>query len=192
MLERIQSEGLQKAEAERERILSEAKTEADRIRASAQEEAASTLAKAEAEAKASLARGTATLEQAARDLLLRLRTEIGRQLQTAATAAATAPLSSPEVVTSLIQELVKEGGKGSVTVSTHPELGEKLKPLLPALLQDLKGEVVMNPKTGAGFTLRFSESPQGVDVSAEAVAEWLAASVRPELATLLLSTSTED
>jgi len=191
LLERIQSEGLQKAETERERILSEARSEAESLLANAREEAAAIQETAKAEAAATLARGTATLEQAARDLLLRLRTELSRQLQAAAAAAASSSLSSSDIVSDLLRELVKEGGKGAVTVETNPELGETLKALLPSLLKDVEGEVIMNPKAGAGFSVRFSDSPQGMDVSADAVAEWLAASVRPELASLLKPSSTE-
>ncbi len=192
LLERIQSEGLQKAETERERILSEARKEAETLLAQAKSEADSIRETAEADARAALERGTATLEQAARDLLLRWRTELSRQLEVAASTAASSSLSSSEIVAGLLKELVKEAGKGTVRVETNAALADALKPLLPSLLNDVDGEVVMNPKTGSGFSVRFADSPQGVDVSAEAVAEWLAAAVRPELAALLTPSSAGD
>jgi V/A-type H+-transporting ATPase subunit E len=189
LLERIQSEGLQKAEAERETILDQARNEAEGILQSARNEADDIRQKATAEAAASLQRGQATLEQAARDLLLRLRTEMHRQVQIAAEKAASATLSSEEAVAALLKERIQhQDASTHITVETNPALGEKLKPLLPALLQEAGvagGEVVMHPKAGAGFELRFSDSTAGVDISAEAVAEWLSSLIRPELAALL-------
>lgn len=186
LLERIQSEGLKKAEAERESLLTEAQSKADAILADSRKQAKDIVEKAEAEAEANLKRGTTALEQAARDLLLRLRTEIGRQLNLAAQQAASAPLSSEELIKELLPELVKRGS-GDVTVVAADPLAEKLKALLPALLKDAdkQGTVIMNPKTGAGFQLRFEDSPEGIDFTAESVADWISAGLRPELAELL-------
>jgi len=196
LLERIQSEGLKKAETERDAILERARAEAEGILESARKEAADLTAQAESEAEATLQRGKAALRQAARDELLRLRTEIGRQLNLAAKKAASAPLSSEDLIPDLLRELVKaHGASGTVTVEAGAPLADKLKDLLPALLKDAGaegGEVVMNPKTGAGFHLRFGDSAQGIDLTDEAVADWLGAHLRPELAELLKPESSGD
>jgi vacuolar-type H+-ATPase subunit E/Vma4 len=191
LLERIQSEGLKKAESEREEILNQARTDAASIIEKATQEAEAIRAAAEADAEATQKRSLATLEQSARDVLLRLRTEMNHQLRVAAEKAASAPLSSADVVAGLIKELISSRKtSGTITVETHPGLGAELEALLPALLKDAGANdvrIVMNPKSGAGFQLRFSDSAEGIDVSAEAVAEWLGALVRPELTALLKS-----
>lgn len=196
LLERIQSEGLAKAESERESILEEARAEADRLVETAKRDADTIRTQAEQDAESTRKRGEATLEQAARDLQLRLRTEISRQLRLAAETAAASSLSSAERVAGLIKDLVAARAEGaSITVQTNEKLGANLKPLLPALLRDAGaegGEVVMNPKTGAGFHLTFSDSPEGVDVTAGAVADWLSAMLRPELTALLQAESAPD
>ncbi|MDA3873772.1 MAG: hypothetical protein PF795_07405 [Kiritimatiellae bacterium] len=186
LLERIHSEGLKKAEAERKTLLADAQSKADALLADARKQAEDIVKKAEAEAEANLKRGTTALEQAARDLLLRLRTEIGRQLKLAAQQAASAPLASEELIKELLPVLAKRGS-GSVQVVASDPLAEKLKALLPALLKDAdkQGKVIMNPKTGAGFQLRFEDSPEGIDFTAESVAEWISDWLRPELAELL-------
>jgi V/A-type H+-transporting ATPase subunit E len=186
LLERIQSEGLKKAEAERETLLADAQNKSDAILSEARKQAENIVEKAESEAKAHLKRGTTALEQSARDLLLRLRTEIGRQLKLAAQQAASATLSSEELIQDLLPELAKRGS-GNVRVEASDPLADKLKTLLPALLKDAGkgGEVIMNPKTGAGFQLQFEGSPEGIDFTAESVAEWISAGLRPELAELL-------
>lgn len=196
LLERIQSEGLAKAESERDSILKQARSKADDIIESANKEAENIRRQAETDAEASRKSGEATLQQAARDLLLRLRTELSRQLHLAAKTAAGSSLSSTDRVSELIKDLVAaRTDAGTVTVEANRDLAEKIKPLLPALLRDAGaegGEIVMNPKTGAGFHLQFSNSPEGMDVSAEAVADWLSAMIRPELASLLQPESASD
>jgi len=186
LLERIQSEGLKKAEVERDQILAGAKAKADTILADAKAQADKIKADAEKQATDQLAQGKTALEQAARDLLLKLRTEIARQLNRAAEKAATASLSSEDVISSLLPELVKSGS-GNVTIETGSALADKLTALLPSLLKDAgkDGTVVMNPKTGAGFKLRFEDSAESIDFTSQALADWLSQNLRSELATLL-------
>lgn len=189
LLERIHTEGLKKAEAERDNLLSEAQAKADQILAEAQKKAEEIRSQAEKDAEASLQRGTTALEQAARDVLLRLRTEIARQVNVAAQKASSATLSSQDVVAGLIVDLVKaQASTGSVQIEAHPELGEHLQNALPALLKDAgssaEATVIMNPKTQSGFTLRFGESAEGIDCTENAVAEWLSSGLRKELADL--------
>ncbi|WFB34843.1 hypothetical protein P3T73_11800 [Kiritimatiellota bacterium B12222] len=186
LLERIQKEGLQKAETQRDQILADAKSKAASLLEDAKAEAIKIKADAEKQAEASVARGQTALEQAARDLLLKLRTEMARQVNTAAEKAATATLSSEEILSQVLPELAKSGS-GNFELEAGSATSEKLKALLPALLRDSGkgGEVVMNPKSGAGFQLRFSESAEAVDFSSQAVADWVSQLLRPELSALL-------
>lgn len=188
LLERIQSEGLKKSESERNQILSTANASAAKIIAEAKKEAEALKADALREADATLQQGKTALEQAARDLLLKLRSEITRQVNVAAAKAASTALSAPELISTLIPELAKSG-KGKVIIETGSAMADQLHALLPALLKEAgkEGEVVMNPKSGAGFQLRFADSPEALDFSAQAVADWLSHSLRPDLAELLRS-----
>ena len=197
LLDRIHTEGLKKAEAEREKLLAEAKAKADQIVSTATAEAEAIREKAEQDAKASIARGTTALEQAARDVLLRLRTEIARQIKIASQKAASSTLSSSEVVAGLIPDLVKaQAEKGNVTVEANPELAAHLEKALPALLNDVgssaEANVILNPKLNSGFVLHFGDSAEGIDLTDSAVAEWLSAGLRKDLADLLAPASQED
>jgi len=190
LLDRIHSEGLKKAEADREKLLSQAQAKADQILADAEAQATAIREEADRDAEAAKARGTTALEQAARDVLLRLRTEIARQLKLASQKAASATLSSSDVVANIITDLVKAHTEsGRVTVEAHPELAEHLKNALPALLRDAgasaEAEVIMNPKTQSGFTLRLGDSAEGIDLTEAAVAEWISAGLRKDIADLL-------
>ncbi len=189
LLERIHAEGLKKAESDREAILRQAREDAERLLASARADAEELKRGAAKEADALLSRGKASLEQAARDVLLRLRNEIARQVQAAARSAAAGPLSSADQVAALLKELVSARAQGSrVTVEAGPELAGKLKELLPSLLRDAGasgGELVLNPRTGAGFELRFGEGGECLDLGEAAVADWLVSHLRADLAALL-------
>jgi V/A-type H+/Na+-transporting ATPase subunit E len=186
LLERIQNEGLKKAEADRDQILESAKAAADKIIADAKHAANTIRESAERDATANLLQGQTALTQAARDLLLKLRSEIARQVNVAAEKAATSALSAPELVSAILPELAK-CGTGNLKIEAGSALAAQLKDLLPALLKEAgkDGEVVMNPKSGAGFQLRFTDTPEAIDFSSQAVADWLSHSLRPELADLL-------
>lgn len=194
LLDRIHTEGLKKAESERDTLLSEAKVKASRIIEEAQKKAEALQAEAEQRAEASIARGTTALEQAARDVLLKLRSEIARQVTVAAQTAASSTLSSPEVVAALITDLVKSHvASGNVQIECHPELGGHLKKSLPALLKDVgssaEAKIIMNPKTQSGFILRLGDSAEGIDLTESAVGEWISAGLRKDIADLFAPTA---
>ncbi len=186
LLERIQNEGLKKSEAERDQILADAQSKAENVLSDARQQAEKIIADAEKQAEASISRGQTALEQASRDLLLKLRTEMARQINVAAEKAAASVLSSEELISQVIPVLAASGS-GKVSVEAGEELAGKLKDLLPALLKDAGqgSEVVMNAKTGAGFSLSFGDSAEAVDFTSQAVADWLSQNLRPELAALL-------
>lgn len=190
LLDRIHSEGLRKAEAEREDILSQARKEAEAITAAARQQAETLAAEAASKAEASEQRAKAAIQQAARDSLLTFRAELTRQVNAAAKSAAAAQLSSTELVGSLLKQLLEHRSEtGAITVEAGSKLAGTLEQLLPALLRDLgskaETQIHMNPRSGEGFRLKFADSAAVLDLTDAAVANWLAAYLRPELASLL-------
>ncbi|MCI5778477.1 MAG: V-type ATP synthase subunit E family protein [Lentisphaeria bacterium] len=104
LLEKINHDGIQKAEAEREKILAAARAEAEAIRAEAEKAAAAIRAEAE-KANAALHEKTlSSLRQARRDILLQLRSELRSRLE-AAVGDSTARALSPEFTAGIIREL---------------------------------------------------------------------------------------
>lgn len=194
LLDRIHTEGLKKAQAEHDALLEHARAEARRIREQAEQEAEALRRQAQTDADATQARGRTALQQAARDTLLQFRAELARQLQTAAKTAAKTTLASPELIAALLKDLVsKNAASVNLTLETGPELAKALEPLLPALLKDAgadgTAEIILNPRTSAGFKLRFADSAAVADFTDDAVADWLSATLRPELAALLRTDS---
>ena len=104
LLQKINDEGVKKAEAERERILAEANTEATRVIESAKAEAEKRLAAAKSECEALQKRAESAVAQAARDILLKLKAELEARLN-AAVADATAQALTPELMAGIVREL---------------------------------------------------------------------------------------
>ena len=104
LLQKINDEGVKKAEAERERIIAEANAEAKRLVDEAKTEAEKQLAAAKSECEALQKRAESAVAQAARDILLKLKAELEARLN-AAVADATAQALTPELMAEIVREL---------------------------------------------------------------------------------------
>ncbi len=104
LLDKINQEGIMKAEAQKAGILAAAAAEAEAITADAKKEAEKIIAEAKKEAEAVALRTAAALEQSRRDILLQLREELAARLGEAIQDAGAAALS-PEYMAALIREL---------------------------------------------------------------------------------------
>ena len=76
LLEKIHEEGIEKAAAEKDKILADAAREAETIVKTAKTEAEAIVKAAREEAEKSEKRAQATIRQAARDIILALKTEL--------------------------------------------------------------------------------------------------------------------
>lgn len=104
LLEKINAEGVKKAEAERDRILAAARAEAGKIVAEARADAEKTVAEAKHESEALRLRAESAVKQAARDTLLQLKSELETRLAGAVDGAVAAALS-PELMAAIVREL---------------------------------------------------------------------------------------
>lgn len=104
LLEKINQDGIQKAEAEKARIIAAANAEADAIRAAAARTAAAMKSDAEKANAALHAKTLSALQQARRDILLELRGELKERLS-AAVGDSVAQALTPEFTAGLIREL---------------------------------------------------------------------------------------
>ena len=86
LLDRIDRDGIKKAEAEQVRIIGEAREEADAIVAKAHEEADAIVAAAKAASATLQEKGEQALRQSARQVMLEVRAELERRVAQAATA----------------------------------------------------------------------------------------------------------
>ena len=104
LLEKINAEGVKKAEAERDRIVSAAKSEAEAVVAAARTEAEGIVAAAKAESEALRMRAESAVRQSARDAVLKLKAELEERLA-AAVRDASAQALSPELMAEVVKQL---------------------------------------------------------------------------------------
>jgi V/A-type H+-transporting ATPase subunit E len=191
LLERIHSEGVRKAEDEREKILAAARAEAEKLVTAARQQAAELVASARRDAEAAARNGQETLRQAARDTLLSLRQQLQARLRTVVRAGVGEALG-PEALAGLLAPLVQgalaQEGVNAVEVLLPPAAAEALRgTFLARLAQDLRERVSLAPVPGlqAGFRLRFDGGDVVYDFSDAALAEALCTFLNPKLAELV-------
>ncbi|QBG47039.1 ATPase [Verrucomicrobia bacterium S94] len=185
LIEQIQKEGVEKANTEADSIISQAKEKAAKIVADAEAKAKETLKQAETEAAAFADRSVKTLEQAARDLLItvgqgceKVVTEtLGREVENAL---------SGELLQKMIADVVAQD-ESNATITVN----EADKAALASYCSSLASssgksiELVSDNEVLNGFKVVFEGKSVSLEYTGEAVADALAAYLRPELAKIV-------
>jgi V/A-type H+/Na+-transporting ATPase subunit E len=191
LLERIRRDGIEKAQAEAERILAEARARAGQIERDAEARAAESLKKAEQDGRAFAERGRKAVEQAARDVVLAVgqavRSTFGEVVRREVTRALT-----PEALQSMLALIVSAyaggGGGGGVDVLVSSQDLAALKDFFTArYAEELKRGLRIGAAEGlaAGFRVSIVDEQVVHDFSDEAIAESLCQLLRPHLAEIV-------
>ena len=183
LLEKIQHDGVEKANAEAATILAKAKADAAAILKDAESKAAALRAQAETDAKAFEERAQKTISQAARDTVLEVKDAIGRILEKLLAKDVAAALADPSEAAKLALAAVNELGSNADVAA-----GEKLAAALKAqLAADAKAgvKVVLDESVGTGFSIRLDGGRVEHDFSESAIVAALAKRLRPDLAKLV-------
>ena len=183
LLEKIQRDGVDKANAEAAAIVAKAKAEADTIVKKAQEDAAAAEAKGKADAEAYAARARETISQAARDTVLKVKEDVTKLLTQLLAQDVSAALATEAVplAAAAVKELVTGSG---AEVAASAKLVDALRAQLAAQAQN-GVKVVADEMTGAGFTVKLDNGRVEHDFTDAAISEALAQRLRADLAKLL-------
>ena len=184
LLEKIQHDGVEKANAEAAALVAKAKAEADAIVKKAQEDAAAAEAKGKADAEAYAARAKETISQAARDTVLKVKDDVTKLLTKLLTQNVTAALATEAVplAAAAVKELVT--GSATAEIAAAPKLVDALRAQLAQQAQS-GVKVVADETTGTGFTVRLDNGRVEHDFTDAAISEALAQRLRADLAALL-------
>jgi len=181
LLEKINRDGVEKAEAEAKKILASAQVRADQLVAAAKDAAARAKLDAEKASADYAARAGETLRQAARDTVLTIQSSVTALLEKLLAEGVDKALSDEATVAGLVTESVK-GLAGSGEIAA----GGKLAAALKARLAGLGGfTVVLDETVGSGFTVHVDGGRIEHSFTGETVAAELAKRLRPDLAALL-------
>ena len=181
LIEKIHRDGVEKAAAESEKIISSAKEQAAAIVKAAKEEAARYAVAAEADAKASAERAQETLRQAARDAVISVEGSVTRLLEKILASNVNAALSDPATAAAIAGEAVRDV-VASGEISATPKIAEALKAQLAA---KANLTVVMDETHGTGFNVKLDGGRVEHDFTGATVAAELAKRLRPDLAALM-------
>ena len=190
LLDKINEEGVKKAEARAAEIIANARKEARAIQLKAEQDAAATAKAAQEQAEALQKRAESAVRQASRDIVLELQQELEKRMNRVVAGAADQALT-PEFMAGLIRELAAKFAAdpgAQLTVLTAVKDAAALdKVLAGALVNSFHASprVIGNPEISGGMEVSFRDGRVYFDFTAEAVTDLIAAYVGPRLAKLL-------
>ena len=192
LLDRIQKDGVEKAENEAASIVSRAEEKAAAIIGKANEDATTALAEAEKSAAVFAERGGKALEQAARDVVISVQDAVHAALHAVVNSEVTRTLDT-ETVAGMLTEVARAyfsspSGEARLDILVNPARQEKLVQHLSAEFGealrnglDIKG----SDSVISGFRVSVVDSSVEHDFTAEAITEALCRLVRPHLVEIL-------
>lgn len=189
LLEKIQRDGVDKAQQEANQVLADAQTQAKAMADTAHAEADKMRAAAEKEAEAFTHRAEETIRQAARDTLLNVEKAVTALFERLLLNDVKDALKQhPERVTELATEAAKTylSGQEGVEIAAAADLVEGLRAQLAAHAASSDGvTIVTDETTDTGFRVRLANGRIEHAFTGNAIAETLAKQLRPRLAALM-------
>ncbi len=183
LIEKINRDGVEKANAEAERIIAAANATAAATRKEAEEKAKGIMAEASLKAAEDAKRAEKAIAQAARDAALKVKDAIASLLDGLLLKDVEAALADPATVAALAGDAVKEL-VGDGEISAGPKLVDALKAQLAAKPEF---KVTLDDTLGSGFTVKLDGGRVEHDFTGATVAAELAKRLRPDIAKLLTS-----
>jgi V/A-type H+-transporting ATPase subunit E len=190
LIDKIQKEGIQAGEEKAQHIEQVAKRRADEIVAKAKKQAEQILAEAQEKIKRTQESANVSIQQSARDVLLRLRTEITQTLKKLITLEIRQSLE-PQELAGLITDLVKTYAKqqtSDVVVALGKKDCEKLEQtLLSKMKHEMKKDITLKTDDAikGGFVISYDKDKSHFDFTDQALAESISAWLEPTVVRLL-------
>jgi V/A-type H+-transporting ATPase subunit E len=190
LLKKIREEGVEQANREAEAIQTKAREEAERLVREGREKADQMVREAEERIKKTERTSQQAMEQAARDWILRVRSELTERLNRLIARACHDQLTGStleELIIRVATAWMQQNGHQPLEVLLNQEDRDRLSESFLARLQsELKGgvELKVDPALKRGFRLKHQTGSMQLDFSDEALAEALADLVTPRFAHL--------
>ena len=181
LLEKINREGVEKADAEAKKIIENAQAKADALVKNALAKAAQAKAEAERDAKAYAERAAETIRQSARDVIIGVKDSVSALLENLLAKDVDRALADEKTAVGIVAEAIKDlTGPGEIRCS------EKLAATLNSQLSTLNSfTVVTDESLGTGFTVKTDGGRVEHDFTPETISAELARRLRPDLAKLV-------
>ena len=177
LLEQIRKDGIELAEARKKQILSDAEKQAEMIISEAKKNAENMVKAAEEEARINEKKCNAAVQQAARDVLISLQTELQKRLERLVRGTLEEAIS-PEIMGTLIREMacryLDSDQNSNLEILLSEQNAEKLESMLKSgLVSDLKKnpEIKISSNISAGLKIGVKGSDLFFDFSDDALTE---------------------
>ena len=181
LLEKINREGVEKADAEAAKITAAAQSKADALVKDALAKAAQAKTDAEKDAKAYADRAAETIRQSARDIIIGVKDSVTALLENLLAKDVDRALADEKTAASIVAEAIKD-----LTGSGEIHCGAKLAATLNSQLSTLNSfTVVTDESLGTGFTVKTDGGRVEHDFTPETISAELAKRLRPDLAKLV-------
>jgi V/A-type H+-transporting ATPase subunit E len=190
LIEKIQTEGVQAAQAKADEIDNEAKAKADWMLQKAAAQAKKVVDDAQDTASRMQASGQAALQQSGRDVLLSLKKEISAMLQRVIASQIAATLT-PEELSRIINGLILAYcGKDEAQVIVYLKEQDRLAlegHFLSKLQEELKRNIELRAQgdIDAGLIISFDAGKSQFDFTDRALADYIGSFLKPAVAQLL-------
>ena len=183
LLEKINREGVEKADAEAKKIIEAAQAKADALVRDARAKAEQAKADAEKASALSAERAAETIRQSARDITIGIRGSVTALLESLLAKDVEKALGDEQTAAAIVADAIKDlTGPGEI------RCGAKLAAALKSQVSGLKSfTLATDPALGAGFTVRLDGGRVEHDFTAETISTELARRLRPDLAKLVVS-----
>ena len=181
LLEKINRDGVEKAEAEARKIIDDARAKADALIKDAQAQAAQSKADAEKASAAYAERAAETIRQAARDIVIGVKDSVTTLLESLLAKGVDKALADEKTAVGIVAEAIRDlTGPGEI------RCGAKLASALKSQIADLKSfDVTTDAALGTGFTVKTDGGRVEHTFTGETISSELAKRLRPDLAKLL-------
>ena len=181
LLEKINRDGVEKADAEARKIIEDAKAKADAIVKEALATAEKSKAESEKASSAYAERAAETIRQSARDVVIGVKDSVTALLENLLAKDVDRALGDENTAAQIVTEAIKDlTGPGEI------RCGAKLAAALKSQASGLKSfTVTTDDALGAGFTVKTDGGRVEHDFTPETISAELARRLRPDLAKLL-------
>ena len=192
LLERINKEGIEKIQGERDKALAEARREAQEILSKAKAEADAIIVGAKKDAAAAEQKGADTLKQAARDLMISLRGSVNKELEAVVSlevGKALTPATMAQIIEKMLEAFASGGArpKGLDVLLSEPDRASLESLVLSRFKARLADGVNLRPvpEIEAGIKVGISGDNLFFDFTGEALTEMLCTYLNLRLAQLV-------
>ena len=192
LLDRIHKEGIQKAETEKKELITNAKKEADAILKKAETDAKDIVKKAQEKAKKEEEKAKSSIQQAARDIIITLKTELLERLNLCVqnlVSEAMTPALMGDIIAKMTNTFAKSSGKEAELslIFSAKDLDKMTQHFKKNLAGNLKKhpEIFEGHDFAAGLQIGFKGSDVFLDFSDNALTDIISGYVGSRLASIL-------